>query len=346
MVEDIRTSNLWRSPAHPDVRRVIWASVVPPLALFLLAVLLTFFAGTAPGSRLAPLAVAGCLASAVAAALVTVRLSRQLREVVRQRDAFYQEFARLSKLASLGEASCSIAHDLNNPLAIMNEEAGWMQDLLHGAESDDTVTRSEFAASVEQLQIQIGRCREIARRMLTWTRDPEEPPGQIDINTLLTKTLYLVETDLVATGVRVVKHLDGTLPLVTGNAAELRQVLLHLMKNALDAMKGVGGTLTITTAEVGDGVRVSVSDTGPGIAPELLGRIFEPFFTTKAEGHGAGLGLTISTWIVQRSGGRIDVESAPGAGCAFHVTLPAARLGVSRASAGGPHESGETTAGR
>ncbi len=346
MVEDIRTSNLWRSPAHPDVRRVVWASVVPPLAFFLLAVLLTFFAGTAPGSRLVPLTVAGCLASAVAAGLVTVRLSRQLREVARQRDAFYQEFARLSKLASLGEASCSIAHDLNNPLAIMNEEAGWLQDLLHGAESDTTATRREFEASVEQVQIQIGRCREIARRMLTWTRDPGEPPGQVDINTLLTKTLYLVETELVATGVRVVKHLDGTVPLVQGNAAELRQVLLHLMKNALDAMKGVGGTLTITTAEAGDGVRVSVSDTGPGIAPELLGRIFEPFFTTKAEEQGTGLGLTISTWIVQRSGGRIDVENAPGRGCVFHVTLPAAKLGVSRTSAGGPHESGKTTAGR
>jgi len=266
--------------------------------------------------------------------------------VVRQRDAFYQEFARLSKLASLGEASCSIAHDLNNPLAIMNEEAGWMQDLLHGAESDDTVTRSEFAASVEQLQIQIGRCREIARRMLTWTRDPEEPSGQVDINTLLTKTLYLVETELVATGVRVVKHLDGTLPLIKGNAAELRQVLLHLMKNALDAMKGTGGTLTITTARAGHAVRASVSDTGPGIAPELLDRVFEPFFTTKAEEQGNGLGLTISAWIVQRSGGRIDVESVPGAGCAFHVTLPAVRHEVPPATTGGPDESRETAAGR
>ncbi|MCX6543307.1 MAG: ATP-binding protein [Acidobacteria bacterium] len=345
-MNDIRSSNLWRSPTHPDVRNVIWASVVPSLALFLLVVMLTFFAGTASESRLMPLALAGCVASAAASTLVAIRLSRQLREVVRQRDAFYQEFARLSKLASLGEASCSIAHDLNNPLAIMNEEAGWMQDLLNGAESDDAVTRSEFSASVEQLRMQIGRCREIARRMLTWTRDPEEPPGQVDINTLLTKTLYLVETDLVATGVRVIKHLDGTLPLVQGHAAELRQVLLHLMKNALDAMKGAGGTLTITTARSGDAVRASISDTGPGIAPDLLGRIFEPFFTTKAQEQGAGLGLTISTWIVQRSGGRIDLDNAPGQGCVFHVTLPAARPGVSPPSAGGAHESRETAAGR
>jgi two-component system NtrC family sensor kinase len=324
----------------------MWASLVPPLVFFLLAVILALGVATSPGGRLVTLTLAACIASVVAATLVTMRLARQMGDVVRQRDAFYREFARLSKLASLGEASCSIAHDLNNPLAIMNEEAGWLQDLLHGAESDAEVTRREFAASVEQLQMQIGRCREIARRMLTWTRDPEEPSGQVDINALLTKTLYLVETELVATGVRVVKHLDAGLPFVQGTAAELRQVLLHLMKNALDAMKGTGGTLTIATARAGDAVRASVSDTGPGIPPELIERVFEPFVTTKAEEQGTGLGLTISTWIVQRIGGRIEVESAPGAGCVFHVTLPTVRHGRSSASAGGPDESRETAAGR
>jgi two-component system NtrC family sensor kinase len=254
---------------------------------------------------------------------------------VRQRDAFYQEFARLSKLASLGEAACSIAHDLNNPLAIMNEEAGWLQDLLNSTDTHADVMRREFAASVEQVQIQIGRCREIARRMLTWTRNPEEPSGQVDINTLLTKTLYLVETELVATGVRVLKQLEPGLPLVMGSAAELRQVLLHLMKNALDAMKGTGGTLTITTVRAGDAVRASIADSGPGIQPDVVARIFEPFFTTKGEEQGTGLGLTISLWIVQRIGGRIDVESTPGSGSAFHVTLPTAQPGDRPAHNGG-----------
>jgi two-component system NtrC family sensor kinase len=258
------------------------------------------------------------------AVAVSLRVVRHMRAVTRQRDAFYQEFSRLSKLASLGEASCSIAHDLNNPLAIMNEEVGWLRDLLDGTDTDEEVTRREFASSVDQVQIQIGRCREIARRMLTWTRDPEEPSGQVEINTLLTKTLYLVETELVATGVHVVKVLEPGLPAVTGGSAELRQVLLNLMKNALDAMKGIGGTLTITTQRTGDTVRVTIADTGPGIRPELMDRIFEPFFTTKGEEQGNGLGLTISVWITQRIGGRIDVESAPGGGSAFHVTLPTA----------------------
>jgi two-component system NtrC family sensor kinase len=300
-----------------------------------LVVMLTAGATTSSRGRMATLMVVACAASAAAAAWVSVRLVQQLRAVVRQRDAFYQEFARLSKLASLGEAACSIAHDLNNPLAIMNEEAGWLQDLLNSTDTDADVMRREFAVSVEQVQIQIGRCREIARRMLTWTRDPEEPSGQVDINTLLTKTLYLVETELVATGVRVLKQLEPGLPLVVGSAAELRQLLLHLMKNALDAMKGTGGRLTITTARAGDAVRATIADSGPGIQPGVVARIFEPFFTTKGEEQGTGLGLTISLWIVQRIGGRIDVESTPGSGSAFHVTLPTAQPGDRPAHNGG-----------
>ena len=334
-MKEIRTSNLWRSDGPPDVRRAVWASVAPPLMFVVLVVMLTAGATTSSRGRMATLMVVACAASVAAAAWVSVRLVQQLRAVVRQRDAFYQEFARLSKLASLGEAACSIAHDLNNPLAIMNEEAGWLQDLLNSTDTHADVMRREFAASVEQVQIQIGRCREIARRMLTWTRNPEEPSGQVDINTLLTKTLYLVETELVATGVRVLKQLEPGLPLVMGSAAELRQVLLHLMKNALDAMKGTGGTLTITTVRAGDAVRASIADSGPGIQPDVVARIFEPFFTTKGEEQGTGLGLTISLWIVQRIGGRIDVESTPGSGSAFHVTLPTAQPGDRPAHNGG-----------
>ena len=326
-MKDTRASNLWKPDAPPNERLAVWALVVPPVVVFVLVLIL--MAGAAPAAdRTAALIIVACATSVAVAAAVSVRVVRHMRAVERQRDAFYQEFARLSKLASLGEASCSIAHDLNNPLAIMNEEVGWLQDLLNGTDTDEEVTRREFASSVEQVQIQIGRCREIARRMLTWTRDPEEPSGQVEINRLLTKTLYLVETELVATGVHVVKHLDPELPAVTGGSAELRQVLLNLMKNALDAMKGVGGTLAITTARIGDTVRITIADSGPGIRSELMDRIFEPFFTTKGEEHGNGLGLTISLWITQRLGGRIDVESTPGSGSAFHVTLPLAGSGT------------------
>jgi two-component system NtrC family sensor kinase len=339
-------SSLWRSPDFPNLQRFIWASVAPLAACFAFAVLTIFAVGASPGSRVLPLALTGLAASAVASALiVTVRLSRQLRALIRQRDGFYEELARLSKLASVGKASCSIAHDLNNPLAIMNEEAGWMQDLLNSADTDPKILRQELIGSVEQLKVQIGRCREIAQRTLTWTREPEGPTGQVEINTLLTKTLYLVENELAATDVRVVKNLDAGLPLVKGSAAEIQQVLLHLMKNALDAMTSTGGTLAITTARTGDDVRATISDSGPGMGPELLARVFEPFFTTKGEEQGTGLGLTISLWIVQRIGGRIDVETTPGRGSSFHVTLPSVTAAARLAQTGADHEGRKDTSG-
>jgi two-component system NtrC family sensor kinase len=342
-VKDVRTLNLWQPDAFAGVRRAVWASVVPPLVFFVLAVALSLGATTPFSGSLSVFVIAAFAASAAAASWVSVRLVQQLRAIVRQRDAFYQEFARLSKLASLGEAACSIAHDLNNPLAIMNEEAGWLQDLLASTDTDAQIIRHEVTSSVEQLQIQIGRCRGIARRMLTWTRGSDTASGQVDLNTLLTKTLYLVETELVATGVRVEKRLAAGLPPVAGSVAELRQVLLHLMKNALDAMKGTGGTLTITTARVDDAVRATVADSGHGMPPELLARIFEPFFTTKGEELGTGLGLTIGMWIVQRIGGRLDAESTPGVGSAFHVTLPIAGTPAETRT---PHERREAAAGR
>jgi two-component system NtrC family sensor kinase len=140
----------------------------------------------------------------------------------------------------------------------------------------------------------------------------------------LNKTLYLLEGDLHSSDVKVVKDLDPGLPAVKGETSELRQVLLNLMKNALDAMRGGGGTLKLITASEPGQVRVTIEDTGTGIPQTVMDKVFEPFFTTKPPGEGTGLGLPISRWIVKKLGGRIDVESESGRGTSFHVFLPSA----------------------
>jgi two-component system NtrC family sensor kinase len=111
--------------------------------------------------------------------------------------------------------------------------------------------------------------------------------------------------------------------------AELRQVFLNLMKNAVDAMRARGGTLTLSTSAEAAVVVVRIGDTGPGLTASEAGRIFEPFYTTKAAGEGTGLGLPISLWIVERLGGRIEVEAGEGAGATFAVVLPAGERGGS-----------------
>jgi len=121
----------------------------------------------------------------------------------------------------------------------------------------------------------------------------------------------------------VAKDLSPGLPQVRGGAPELRQVSLNLMKNALDAMKSNGGTLSLVTRGEPAGVKLEITDTGQGIPAAVMERIFEPFFTTKPASEGTGLGLPISRWIVEKLGGRVEVESIEGAGTSFFVTLPA-----------------------
>lgn len=295
--------------------------------LFVALVALLFAAAWAGGERVWLWSLAGFLAllsvQAVTISWLMVGVRKKLLSLEGERDAFYQELLRLSAFSSLGEISSSIAHDLNNPLAIMNEEVGWIQDLLQGQDPSGPHALSEYANSAVQIRLQIQRSAEITRRILSWSREGEENRQLVDLNVLLNKTLVLLESDLSSARISVTKELDPRLPPVSGNLPELRQVFLHLTKNALDAMKDRGGVLTIATESRGDLVRASIRDTGPGIPKDLAKSIFSPFFTTKPAGEGTGVGLSISAWIVKRLGGKIEVESEPGAGSSFHVLLPA-----------------------
>jgi two-component system NtrC family sensor kinase len=311
------------SPAR-TIRLFAALACAAPAAALLAILGLAVSSPDPPAWAVMALALLGLLASAGAAALVTRHLAARFAALARERDAFCEEFARLSKSASLGQIASSIAHDLNNPLAIMNEEAGWLSDLLDRGGLDRAADREEFRTSVAQIRQQIRRASEFTRRLLDWTRTIGPPGGVVDLEALLTGTVYLLERDVSAGNVRIVREAAPEPPMALGSEAELRQVFLHLMKNAVDAMQPAGGTLTIATRRASDSVSVRVADTGPGIAPEVADRLFDPFVTTKPPGQGTGLGLAISRWIVERAGGRIEVERTPGAGAAFLVRLPAA----------------------
>jgi len=331
---------------HRGLRRLLALLAAVPLPFFVLLALFALRPGRVSPPWVLATVLLGILATAGVAGLAVRRVSCRLREVEGQRGSFFEELSRLSRVSSLGQVSSSIAHDLNNPLAILNEEAGWLSDLLSGAAgADGPAVRAEMAASVAQIQEQVRRAREISRRILSWARETEGASGRVDLNEAVVKALHLLEGEMVERPVRVQRSLAPGLPPVPGTVAEVRQVILHLAKNALDAMGKEGGTLTLATRASDGKVVLSVGDTGPGIPRENLERIFEPFFTTKPEGQGTGLGLSISLYIVKKLGGTLEVESRPGEGTVFHVVLPAARESGEPDLPGGWHAGRETAPG-
>jgi two-component system NtrC family sensor kinase len=171
------------------------------------------------------------------------------------------------------------------------------------------------------------RVARIAQGLLSFARSSSGQPGRVDLNRVVDETLLLVEKTMVKDGVQIQRALARDLPPIWGDASALQQVVMNLLTNARDAVKGAGeiSIETSATPEAPGGVRLIVRDTGPGIPPEVLPRIFDPFFTTKAEG--TGLGLSISYGIVRDHRGTVDVQSAPGEGTTFVLTFRSAQPG-------------------
>ncbi|NTV94073.1 MAG: two-component sensor histidine kinase [Thiobacillus sp.] len=218
------------------------------------------------------------------------------------------------KLAAIGELTAGVAHEINNPIAVMQGNLDLMRDLLGPAAAP---VREE----IRLLDGQIQRIQSLVGRLLQFAR-PADYAGYVeavDVNELVQDCLVLVRHQIGKGNIAVAQDLRAS-QRVGINRNELQQVLINLMVNALHAMPDAG-TLTLASADRdGGGVNLTVADTGSGIAPDDLPRIFDPFFTTRKT-DGNGLGLSICYTIVARYGGTIAVESAPGRGSAFTVRL-------------------------
>ncbi len=232
-----------------------------------------------------------------------------------------RQLAMSGKLAAIGELTAGVAHEINNPVAVMQGNLDLMRQLLGDA-------IEPVGEEMRILDEQVWRIQQIVSRLLQFAR-PQEYAGyteQVDINTLLEDCLILVRHQLGKHFISVEKRFEGR-PLVEINRGELQQVVINLLVNAIHAMPA-GGLLTLGSRNGDQGLEISVRDTGVGIARENLERIFDPFFTTK-RGEGTGLGLSISYTLLARYGGRIDVASEPGKGALFTIRLPPAPAGLS-----------------
>ena len=237
-----------------------------------------------------------------------------LREANRRLEQTTERLIVSEKLAAVGEITASVAHEINNPVAVIQGNLDLARTML-----------GDLASPVEEefrlIDDQVYRIGVIVSKLLQFAR-PEEysgATGLIPPAEVLSDCLVLTRHQIEAAGVKAETRLDST-GQVRMSRTELQQVLVNLILNAVQAMPG-GGRLTLTAEDAPDGVLLTAEDTGPGIPPELLNRIFDPFFTTK-QAQGTGLGLSISHQLVSRAGGRITVQSEPGQGSRFEIFLP------------------------
>jgi two-component system NtrC family sensor kinase len=226
------------------------------------------------------------------------------------------------KLASIGELASGVAHEINNPVAIMVEEAGWIGDLLEEEEFQESKNIEELRRSLTQIRTQGKRCKEITRKLLSFARKTSLSVQDIQVNELIDEIVGISAQRAKYGMVEITTRLQENLPLIRVSLSELQQVILNLINNALDAMDKKGGKLTLSTRSKDGFVVVEVADTGVGIPAVNLHRIFDPFFTTKAVGKGTGLGLSICYGIIENMGGRIEVQSTVGVGTTFSVYIP------------------------
>jgi two-component system NtrC family sensor kinase len=267
--------------------------------------------------------VLGSVCILVAGIVLSRLVVRRLTQVDQEKEIMNQQIIESGKLASLGELAAGIAHEINNPVAIMVEEAGWIDDLL----DDDVVRQSknydEFKRALKQINTQGVRCRDITQKLLSFARKSENRLALAHVNDLIAEVVGISEQHAKYNNVAIQTVYGEDLPLIEVSQTEVQQVMLNLINNAMDAMEKTGGTIEIRTWREREDIVIQVADNGPGIPEANLSRIFDPFFTTKPVGMGTGLGLSICYGIIKRMGGRIMVSSKAREGSTFFVYLPA-----------------------
>ncbi len=226
--------------------------------------------------------------------------------------------ARSDKLRALGELAAGVAHNLNNSLTVIQGRA----QLLLMRSSENEATRK----SLEVITQAVGDCSQTLRRLLDFSRrESTKTKAPIDLSELVTSSIEIARPKWQGESTQRTGTIDVNLntdgPVYTlGDSAELREVVLNLIFNAVDAMPG-GGSIEISTRNEGNTARFSVADSGVGMPPDVVARIFEPFYSTKGD-RGTGLGLSASHGIVENHGGEINVTSEPGKGTRFEIVLP------------------------
>lgn len=224
------------------------------------------------------------------------------------------------KLASIGRLAASVAHELNNPLAVINEKAGLIQDMIEF--KDQYKNDTTLLKTADSIEYSVDRCRRITRRLLGFSRQMDVKIQTVNLKNLIGDVLGFLEKEAAYRSIHIDLNIPESIPEFRIDQGKLQQIFLNIINNAFAALEN-NGTLIINAGLKNENrVTVSITDNGSGIKPDDLKRIFDPFFSTKTTTGGTGLGLSITYGLVEEIGGRIDVKSEVGKGTSFIITLP------------------------
>ena len=239
----------------------------------------------------------------------------------KQRQEMHLQLMHASKLASIGEIATGVAHEINNPLAIITSTSGVIKDMLNPDFEIDS-SPEIILEELNTIDTAAFRARGVTQQLLSLGRKYEPKPVACNLNKIIDELISgVVEQKLKVNNIEIILNYDTDLPEILIDYDQIRQVFLNLINNARDAISGPGA-ITITTKSDKDKINVAFRDTGKGMTIEEISQIFNPFFTTKEVGQGTGLGLSVSLNIIESMGGSIDVQSIRGSGSIFTVSIP------------------------
>jgi two-component system NtrC family sensor kinase len=247
------------------------------------------------------------------------RLVRRIAESDKEREMASHQIQYSSKLATIGRLAAGVAHEINNPMAIINEKAGLMRDLIDL--DPEFPEREKLLPLTESILNSVTRCRTITHRLLGFARRMDVGREDTDLNYVVREVAGFLEREAFHRSVEVKLELDEDLPMIPSDEGQLQQVFLNILNNALEAVVEGGRVVIRSWIRNHESLAVSFEDNGSGMSKETLEHIFDPFYTTQGT-YGTGLGLSITYGIVEKLGGTIEVESEQGVGTTFKVYLP------------------------